>query len=134
MADGVNYNPSTNTGKVRMYTNDRDRPYFLSDTEIGVFLTEASNDIHGAAGLALMAIAAASADQWVSVKLPNFDRSKQDPTGYLMKLAKAQIDMSTTIAWSANEMPSLGRARVDWLTDIEDTAETHRIAAENVED
>lgn len=134
MADGVQYNPATNTGKVRMYINDRDKPYFLSDTEIGVFITEASSDIHGAAGLALMAIAAASADQWVSVKLPNFDRSKQDPTKYLMNLAKQHIDMSDTVTWSANEMPALGRARVDWLTDIEDTAETHRIAAENVED
>lgn len=133
MSDSADYDPTTDVGKVRMKIGDREYPFLLEDSEINALLTEANSCVNGAAGLALLALAATKADAWASVNAGSVSRSKVDPRRALQELAERYINMSDEVSLNAQDDVVFGTARVDWKLEYTEDAQRLREFAEDEE-
>ena len=133
MTAGTEYDPSTDVGKVRLKIGDKALPFLLTDAEVNVFLTEANTCHNGAAGLALLALAATKADAWATVNAGQISRSKADPRAAMQALAEQYIGMSDEVMLDASKDVAFGVARVDWMPEVSADAEKLRDLAEDLE-
>ena len=89
--------------------------------------------LNGAAGLALLALAATKADAWATVNAGQISRSKADPRAAMQALAEQYIGMSDEVMLDASKDVAFGVARVDWMPEVSADAEKLRDLAEDLE-
>lgn len=107
------YDITTNVGKVRLAIGDVDiGNYIFTDEEIGIFLTDQSDNIKLAAADAMEA--------WAAKYAANADSEKIGDYAYTQKMTDKMLKLAANFRETDASMPYLTWAEMD-LSGVEDT-------------